>query len=171
MENILPIARAIGLSLGRPFNLRLAPASVNSPKNTSCWNYFASRASNPCWPINPGSVAMSRQISRSTFCLAFLFNAINVCQAIYAQGVLVVVTPDDHIRLPPPWLPHPPHPWPQPQPEPPTATYKSMLWRLTPGLRIRWPKCRFRSRSSTPAAGRWKSRSCFRFPTTGPSTR
>ena len=56
-----------------------------------------------------------------------------------AQGLLVVVDPAEHVRLPRPiiiWPPHPyPHPYPHPipQPDPSRSPTRSMPWRSMPG--------------------------------------
>ena len=69
---------------------------------------------------------MSRLLIRSLAVLIFLAPAV-----ARAQGVLIVVDPHKHVRLPrpiiiwPPHPPHPPHPHPIPRPRPiPEATYK-----------------------------------------------
>jgi Ca-activated chloride channel family protein len=67
---------------------------------------------------------MTRRLFQWLAVLAILVPAI-----AQAQGVLVVVDPNEHVRLPRPgviiWPPHPrPIPIPRPAPEPPPATYK-----------------------------------------------
>ena len=64
---------------------------------------------------------MSRHAVRFLALILFLLPA-----AVNAQGILVVVDPDQHVRLPRPiviWPPHPPYPIPRP-PEPPPVSYK-----------------------------------------------
>ncbi|NQT37822.1 MAG: VWA domain-containing protein, partial [Planctomycetes bacterium] len=69
---------------------------------------------------------MSRLLFRVSALLLFLAPTL-----AWAQGVLIVVDPHEHVRLPrpiiiwPPPHPHPhPHPIPHPRPTPPPATYK-----------------------------------------------
>ena len=93
-----------------------------------------------------------------------------------AQGVLVVVNPDDAIRLPRPiiiWPPHPPYP---PHPIPPhprrcpsrrRPATRSTRSRSMPSWSTRWPRCRCRRRSRTRAAGRWRCQFVFPLPYDG----
>ena len=89
--------------------------------------------------------------------------------AARAQGLLVVVDPNEQVRLPRPvviW----PRPYPTPQPTPPPVSYKIKELDVQAGWSIKWPRCRCRRRSSTPAASRWRSRSFFHCRTTARSS-
>ena len=75
--------------------------------------------------------------------------------AARGQGVLVVIDPNQHVRLPRPiFFPPAALPW--------SRRTKSTSCRSTPGWSTRWPRCRCRKRSRTREAGPW--RSCFVFP-------
>ncbi|MCC6124071.1 MAG: VWA domain-containing protein [Pirellulales bacterium] len=65
---------------------------------------------------------MSRRLFFWLAVFAFVFPAF-----AHAQGILVVVDPDQHVRLPRPiviWPPHPPYPIPHPPPPPVPVSYK-----------------------------------------------
>ncbi len=62
--------------------------------------------------------------------LWLVFCWLAVVSTVQGQGLLVVIDPDQSVRLPrppiiwPPYPPYPPHPRPRPLPPPPPATYK-----------------------------------------------
>ncbi len=66
------------------------------------------------------------QSSTRLLAIALLLAAILVPAVVQAQGVLVVVDPDQRVRLPRPIIIYPPHPHPipRPTPPPPPQTYK-----------------------------------------------
>ena len=90
---------------------------------------------------------MTRRLTLWMAIFAFVLPAI-----ARGQGLLVVVDPEQHVRLPRPIIIYPRPPMPFPNRRRRRRPTRSTNWRSTPGWSIRWPRSRYRSRFRTRAA-------------------